>query len=81
MRPPNATGPAGGRQYWTITQPMALPFLMLAVLFRGIENSRCSTWSCKLTGGGPGNITTLTSIDLKREAFEKWRTDIHRPMP
>jgi multiple sugar transport system permease protein len=27
-----------------------------------------------LTGGGPGNTTTLTSIDLKREAFEKWRT-------
>ncbi len=26
------------------------------------------------TGGGPGNTTTLTSIDLKREAFEKWRT-------
>ena len=27
-----------------------------------------------LTGGGPGSITELTSIDLKREAFEKWRT-------
>ena len=27
-----------------------------------------------ITGGGPGNTTTLTSIDLKREAFEKWRT-------
>jgi len=28
----------------------------------------------QLTGGGPGNTTTLTSIDLKRVAFEKWRT-------
>jgi multiple sugar transport system permease protein len=28
----------------------------------------------QLTGGGPGNSTTLTSIDLKRETFEKWRT-------
>ena len=26
------------RQFWTITVPMVLPFLMLAVLFRGIEN-------------------------------------------
>jgi multiple sugar transport system permease protein len=48
------------RQFWTITVPMVLPFLMLAVLF--------------LTGGGPGNETLLASIDLKREAFEKWRT-------
>jgi multiple sugar transport system permease protein len=27
-----------------------------------------------LTGGGPGNVTQLASIDLKREAFERWRT-------
>ena len=26
------------RQFWSITLPMALPFIMLAVLFRGIEN-------------------------------------------
>ena len=47
--------------FWTITIPMVLPFLMLAVLVQ-------------LTGGGPGNTTTLTAIDLKREAFERWRT-------
>ena len=28
----------------------------------------------QLTGGGPGDTTLLTSINLKREAFEKWRT-------
>ena len=27
-----------------------------------------------LTGGGPGSVTEVTSINLKREAFEKWRT-------
>jgi multiple sugar transport system permease protein len=47
------------RQFWTITIPLVLPFLMLVV---------------QLTGGGPGSITELTSINLKREAFEKWRT-------
>lgn len=62
------------RQFWTITVPMALPFLMLAVLFRGIENFKMFDLVVQLTGGGPGNLTTLTSIDLKREAFERWRT-------
>ena len=62
------------RQFWTITIPMTLPFLMLAVLFRGIENFKMFDLVVQLTGGGPGSITTLTSIDLKREAFEKWRT-------
>ena len=62
------------RQFRTITIPMILPFLMLAVLFRGIENFKMFDLVVQLTGGGPGNTTTLTSIDLKREAFEKWRT-------
>lgn len=62
------------RQFWTITLPMALPFLMLAVLFRGIENFKMFDLVVQLTGGGPGATTLLTSIDLKREAFEKWRT-------
>lgn len=62
------------RQFWTLTVPMVLPFLMLAVLFRGIENFKMFDMVTLLTGGGPGNETLLTSIDLKREAFEKWRT-------
>lgn len=62
------------RQFRTITIPMALPFLMLAVLFRGIENFKMFDLVVQLTGGGPGSITELTSINLKREAFEKWRT-------
>ena len=62
------------RQFWTLTIPMALPFLMLAILFRGIENFKMFDLVVQLTGGGPGSITELTSINLKREAFEKWRT-------
>lgn len=62
------------RQFWTITLPMVLPFLMLAVLFRGIENFKMFDMVTLLTGGGPGNETLLTSIDLKREAFEQYRT-------
>ena len=62
------------RQFFTITIPMVLPFLMLAILFRGIENFKMFDLVVQLTGGGPGSITELTSINLKREAFEKWRT-------
>jgi multiple sugar transport system permease protein len=62
------------RQFWTMTIPMVLPFLMLAVLFRGIENFKMFDLVVQLTGGGPGDTTLLTSIELKREAFEKWRT-------
>jgi multiple sugar transport system permease protein len=62
------------RQFWTITLPMALPFIMLAVLFRGIENFKMFDMVNLLTNGGPGSATELASITLKREAFEKWRT-------
>ena len=65
---------SGWRQFWTITIPMVLPFLMLAVLFRGIENFKMFDLVTLLTGGGPGDTTLVTSINLKREAFEKWRT-------
>ena len=62
------------RQFFTITIPMVLPFLMLAILFRGIENFKMFDLVVQLTGGGPGSTTELASINLKREAFEKWRT-------
>jgi multiple sugar transport system permease protein len=62
------------RQFWSITLPMAVPFLMLAVLFRAIENFKMFDMVNLLTSGGPGSTTELVSITLKRAAFEKWRT-------
>ncbi len=62
------------RQFWTITVPMVMPFLLLAVLFRAIENFKMFDMVVELTSGGPGSVTELASINLKREAFEKWRT-------
>ena len=64
------------RQFWSITLPMALPFIMLAVLFRGIENFKMFDMVNLLTGGGPGSTTEVASITLKREAFESWRTGL-----
>jgi multiple sugar transport system permease protein len=62
------------RQFWSITLPMALPFIMLAVLFRGIENFKMFDLINLLTSGGPGSTTEVASITLKRVAFESWRT-------
>jgi len=62
------------RQFWSITLPMALPFIMLAVLFRGIENFKMFDLINLLTSGGPGSTTEVASITLKRAAFEAWRT-------
>jgi multiple sugar transport system permease protein len=62
------------QKFWYITLPRVLPFLMLAVLFRGIENFKMFDMVVELTSGGPGSATELASINLKREAFESWRT-------
>ena len=62
------------RRFWSITLPMVMPFLMLAVLFRAIENFKMFDMVNLLTSGGPGSTTELVSITLKRAAFEKWRT-------
>ena len=63
-----------GQQFIYITLPSVLPFLLLALLFRGIENFKMFDMVVELTSGGPGSATELASIQLKREAFEKWKT-------
>lgn len=62
------------QQFIHITLPSVLPFLLLALLFRGIENFKMFDMVNELTGGGPGSVTELASIHLKRAAFEKWQT-------
>jgi multiple sugar transport system permease protein len=62
------------RQFWSITLPMVTPFLMLAVLFRAIENFKMFDLVNLLTSGGPGSTTEVINITLKRAAFEKWQT-------
>jgi len=62
------------RQFWSITLPMVLPFLMLAVLFQAIQSFEMFDMVNLLTSGGPGSATEVVSIALKRAAFEKWET-------
>jgi len=61
-------------RFWRVTLPMVMPFIVLALLFRTIENFKMFDLVDQLTSGGPGSVTELASITLKREAFEKWRT-------
>ena len=55
------------RQFWSITLPMALPFIMLAVLFRGIENFKM--FDMVVLPGGAQAPPRTASITLKRQAF------------
>ena len=59
------------RQFWSITLPMALPFIMLAVLFRGIENFKMFDLVNLLTSGGPGSTTELASITLEARGLRE----------
>lgn len=65
---------SGWQKFLHITLPQVMPFLMLAVLFRGIENIKMFDLAAELTSGGPGSATELASIALKRLAFENWWT-------
>lgn len=67
-------GASALRTFWSVTLPMVLPFILLAIMFRAIENFKMFDMVVELTSGGPGSITELASINLKREAFEKWKT-------
>ncbi len=64
----------GWQKFIYITLPRIMPFLMLAILFRAIENFKMFDMVVELTSGGPGSTTELASINLKREAFENWKT-------
>lgn len=67
-------GSSAWRTFWSVTLPMVLPFILLAIMFRAIENFKMFDMVVELTSGGPGSITEMASINLKREAFEKWKT-------
>jgi ABC-type Fe3+ transport system permease subunit len=69
------------RQFWTITMPMVLPFIMLAVLFRGIENFKMFDMVNQLTGGGPGSTTELPRSTSSAKPSRAGARAIPRPSP
>jgi len=70
------------RQFWSITLPMVMPFLMLAILFRAIENFKMFDMVNLLTSGGPGSTTEVASITFEARGFrENGAPAIRRPWP
>lgn len=51
---------------------MVLLFLMLVILFCGIENFKMFDFVVQFIGGGFGLIIEFMFINLKCEVFEKW---------
>jgi glycerol transport system permease protein len=62
-----------GASKWAIFRHIQLPklkhVLLIAVLLRFMDSFMIYTEAVVLTGGGPGNATTLLSIDLVKTAL------------
>ena len=61
-----------------VTLPLVQPFLMLAVLFRAIENFKMFDMVNLLTSGGPGSVTELASIALSARRSRNGRPAMPR---
>jgi multiple sugar transport system permease protein len=57
-----------------ITLPLVSPLLLIAVIFRTMENFKQFDMIFTLTGGGPGIATEVNAIKLYRMAFQQWDT-------
>jgi multiple sugar transport system permease protein len=57
-----------------ITLPLVSPLLLIAIIFRTMENFKQFDMIFTLTGGGPGSATEVNAIKLYRMAFQQWDT-------
>ena len=57
-----------------ITLPLVTPLLLIAIIFRTMENFKQFDMIFTMTGGGPGTSTEVHSIRLYRLAFQSWDT-------
>ncbi len=62
-------GASGWAVFWFIQLPKMKRVLTIAVLLRFMDSFNIYTEPFVLTGGGPGNATTLLSIDLVKTAL------------
>ena len=63
-------------QFRRITLPQVAPLVFIALLFRTIEAfSKSFDLVMGMTGGGPGDMTEVISVNLYRQAFQgQWQT-------
>lgn len=57
-----------------ITLPLVSPLLLIAIIFRTMENFKQFDMIFTMTGGGPGIATEVNAIKLYRLAFQQWDT-------
>ena len=69
IRPPRSTARPTGRCFRYIQLPKMKRVLTIAILLRFMDSFNIYTEPFVLTGGGPGNSTTLLSIDLVKIAL------------
>lgn len=61
------------RGFWSITLPLMLPTMLVAVLLRSIDAFKAFDVPYTLTSGGPGNATTTVGIFLYRRGFAEFQ--------
>jgi len=66
--------------FWYIQLPKMRQVLIIAVLLRFIDSFMIYTEPLVLTGGGPGNATTLLSIDLVKAALGEFNLGVAAAM-
>lgn len=66
-------GAGAVRGFWSITLPLMLPTMLVAVLLRTIDAFKAFDVPYTLTSGGPGNATTTVGIFLYRRGFAEFQ--------
>jgi glycerol transport system permease protein len=69
IRPPRSTAQVRWAVFRYIQLPKMKTVLTIAILLRFMDSFNIYTEPFVLTGGGPGNSTTLLSIDLVKIAL------------
>lgn len=66
-------GAGAVRGFWSITLPLMLPTMLVAMLLRTIDAFKAFDVPYTLTAGGPGNATTTVGIFLYRRGFAEFQ--------
>lgn len=63
-------GASAWTQFWTITLPLVLPYVLVAVLFRTVDALKTFDSVQVLTSGGPGSATTMLNYGIFQEGIQ-----------
>ncbi|HEY4198971.1 MAG TPA: sugar ABC transporter permease [Devosiaceae bacterium] len=64
------------QKFWSVTFPLLLPIILLALVFRTMFSLRVFTPVWVLTAGGPADQTLVVGVDIYRTAFRYYDVGI-----